>query len=65
MKRTGILLTGMLILTGCLAYAWQTLPRQRSDLYKQKSLGAQQEESEPAEQVIRREQENGDRKSVV
>ncbi|MBD5513095.1 MAG: hypothetical protein HDR06_00115 [Lachnospiraceae bacterium] len=59
MKRTGILLTGMLILTGCLAYAWQTLPRQQSDLYRQKNLGARQEESEPAEQVIKREQESG------
>ena len=59
MKRTGILLTGMLILTGCLAYAWQTLPRQQSDLYRQENLGARQKESEPAEQVIRREQENG------
>lgn len=59
MKRTGILLTGMLILTGCLAYAWQTLPRQQSDLYRQKDLGAKQEEAEPAEQVVRREQENG------
>ena len=52
-------MTGMLILTGCLAYAWQTLPRQQSDLYRQKNLGARQEESEPAEQVIKREQESG------
>ena len=59
MKRTGFLLTGMLIVTGCLAYAWRTLPRQESDLYVQENLGARQEESEPAEQVIQREKEDG------
>lgn len=59
MKRTGFLLTGMLIITGCLTYAWRTLPRQESDLYVQENLGAQQEEREPAEQVIQREREDG------
>lgn len=59
MKRTGILLAGMLVLTGCLAYAWQTLPRQQSDLYRQENLGARQDESEQTEQVVRRAQENG------
>lgn len=59
MKKTGILLTGMLILTGCLAYAWQTLPRQQSDLYRQENLGAKLDENEQTEQVIRRAQENG------
>lgn len=49
----------MLIVTGCLAYAWRTLPRQESDLYVQENLGARQEESEPAEQVIQREKEDG------
>lgn len=59
MKRTGFLLTGMLIVTGCLTYTWRTLPRQESDLYVQENLGARQEESEPAEQVIQREAEDG------
>lgn len=59
MKRTGLLLTGMLIVTGCLAYAWQTLPHRQSDLYLQEDIGAKQEESVPAEQVVRREQEDG------
>ena len=59
MKRTGLLLTGMLILTGCLAYAWQTLPHQQSDLYMQENLGAGQEEPEQTEQVIKREEEKG------
>lgn len=59
MKRTGLLLTGMLIVTGCLTYAWRTLPRQESDLYLQENIGAKQEENELTEQVIQREQENG------
>ncbi len=59
MKRTGLLLIGMLGVTGCLTYAWKTLPRQESDLYIQESIGAMQEEPEPAEQVIQREKEEG------
>lgn len=59
MKRTGLLLTGMLIVTGCLTYTWKTLPHRQSDLYIQEDLGAKQEETEQTEQVIRREQENG------
>lgn len=59
MKKTGLLLTGMLLLTGCLAYTWHTLPRRQSDLYKQENLGAQQEEPEQAEQVVRRDTEGG------
>lgn len=59
MKRTGLLLAGMLIVTGSLAYAWQTLPHRQSDLYRQEKIGAQQAESVPAEQVIRREPEDG------
>ena len=59
MKKTGLLLTGMLLLTGCLAYTWHTLPRRQSDLYKQENLGAQQEEPEQAEQVVRRDTESG------
>ena len=59
MKRTGLLLTGMLIITGCLAYAWQTLPHRQSDLYQQEKVGSQQVESVPAEQVVRREPEDG------
>ena len=59
MKRTGFLLTGMLIITGCLTYAWRTLPSQESNLYVQENLGARQEESEPAEQVVQREREDG------
>lgn len=59
MKRTGLLLSGMLIITGCLTYALRTLPRQESDLYMQENIGAQQEEPEPAEQVVHREKEDG------
>lgn len=59
MKRTGILLTVMLILTGCLAYAWQTLPRRQSDLYRQADLGAGQTAPEQTEQVVRRAEEDG------
>lgn len=59
MKRTGVLLTGMLIVTGCLAYAWQTLPRQQSDLYIQEDVGASKQEAEQAEQMIKREEEYG------
>ena len=59
MKRTGLLMTGMLIMTGCLAYAWQTLPHRQSDLYVQEDVGAKQDEPEQTERVIRREEENG------
>ncbi len=59
MKKTGLLLTGMLVVTGCLTYAWRTLPRQESDLYVQEDVGARQEEQESAEQVVRREREEG------
>ena len=59
MKRTGILLTGMLIMTGCLAYAWQTLPHRQSDLYIQEDFGAEQEKTKETEQVIRRDDESG------
>lgn len=59
MKKTGILLTGMLILTGCLAYAWQTTPNQQSDLYMQEDLGAMQEESEQPEQIVKHAEETG------
>ena len=59
MKRTGLLLTGMLIVTGSLTYAWQTLPHRQSDLYQQEKIGSQQVESVPAEQVVKREPEDG------
>ncbi|MCH5262003.1 MAG: hypothetical protein J1F42_03755 [Lachnospiraceae bacterium] len=59
MKRTGLLLTGMLILTGCLAYAWQTLPHQQSELYMQEDFGAMQDEPEQAEQIVMRAEEYG------
>lgn len=59
MKRTGLLLTGMLIVTGSLAYAWQTLPHRQSDLYQQEKIGSQQAESVPTEQVVWHEPENG------
>lgn len=59
MKRTGILLTGMLIVTGCLAYTWQTLPHRQSDLYIQEDFGAEQEKTEETEQVIKRAEESG------
>lgn len=59
MKRTGLLFTGMLIVTGSLTYAWQTLPHRQSDLYQQEKIGSQQVESVPAEQVVKREPEDG------
>ena len=59
MKRSGLLLTGMLVVTGSLAYAWQTLPHRQSDLYRQEKIGSQQVESAPAEQIVRREPEDG------
>ncbi len=59
MKRIGFLLIGMIGVTGCLTYAWKTLPHQESDLYIQESIGAMQEDPEPAEQVIQREKEEG------
>lgn len=59
MKRTGLLLIGMLVVTGCLTYAWRVLPRQESDRYIQENVGAMQEEPEPADQVIQRENEPG------
>lgn len=60
MKKAGLLLlTGMLIVTGYVAYAQQILPRQESNLYVQEDLGAMQEEQEPAEQVVQREKEEG------
>lgn len=59
MKRTGLLLTGMVIMTGCLSYAWQILPHQQSNLYVQEDVGAVQEQTEQPEQVVRREEEHG------
>lgn len=59
MKRTGLLMTGMLIMTGCLAYAWQTLPHRQSNLYVQEDVGVGRDEPEQTEQVIRREEEKG------
>lgn len=59
MKRTGFLLIGMLLLTGGLAYTWQTFSHQQSDLYTQQDLGAQQQETEQTEQVVRRNPETG------
>lgn len=59
MKRTGLLLTGMLIMTGCLAYAWQTLPHRQSELYVQEDVGAKQEDAGQTEQVVRRASEDG------
>ena len=59
MKKTGLLMIGMLVVTGCLTYAWRILPRQESDLYIQENVGAMQEEPEPAEQVVQRESETG------
>ena len=65
MKKTGILLTGMIIVTGCLASAWQMLPHQQSDLYVQEDFGAEQEKQEQTEQVVRREEEHGYAYSMI
>ena len=59
MKKTGFLLIGMLVTTGCLAYAWQMLPHRQSDMFMQKDLGAEQESSSRTEQVVKRREENG------
>ncbi len=53
MKKTGLLLAGMLIVTGGLLHAWNTLPRRQSELYMQEQAGAEKERIEQAEQVIR------------
>lgn len=53
MKKTGLLLTGMLIVTGGLLHAWHTLPHRQSELYMQEQAGAEKERLEQAEQVIR------------
>lgn len=49
-------MTGMLFLTGCLAYAWHALPHEESDSYLQTDLGAALEENEASEQVVRQEE---------
>lgn len=49
----------MFIATGCLAYAWQKMPRQQSDLYLQKDLGAIQQETSQPEQIVKHEDEKG------
>ena len=59
MKRTGLLLAGMLIMTGSLAYAWQALPHHQSDLYIQADLGAEQEKDEQTERIVKRNEETG------
>ena len=59
MKKIGLLLVGMLIITGSLAYAWQTLPHQQSELYIQADLGAEQENPEQSEQIVKQEEESG------
>ena len=53
MRRTGVLLIGMLTLIGALAYAWHRQPHEVSDLYLQADMGAEQTEYESSEQVIR------------
>lgn len=53
MKKTGLLLIGMLTMTGALAFAWRQLPHEESDLYWQEDLGAEQTDYEMQEQVIR------------
>ncbi len=56
MKRTGMLLVGMLLLSGYLAYAWHELPHEKSDTYQQPDLGAAQEEYGLSEQVFQQEE---------
>ena len=65
MKKTGLLLTGMIIVTGCFAFSWDTMPHQQSDLYVQEDFGAEQEKQEPTEQVVRREEEHGYAYSMI
>lgn len=52
-KRIGVLLTGMLTVTGALAYAWHQQPHEVRNLYLQSDMGAEQIAYEGSEQVIR------------
>ena len=52
-------MAGMFIVTGCLVYAWQTLPHRQSDLYVQKEAGAGREPDGQPERVVVREPEDG------
>lgn len=65
MRKTELLLTGMLIMTGSLVYAWQTLPHQQSDMYIQENLGAEEKKPEREEQTVIREEETGYAYSVL
>lgn len=52
-------MAGMLVLTGCLVYARQTLPHRQSDQYMQENLGAGREEAGQEQQVVKRDPEDG------
>ncbi len=59
MKRTGLLLTGMMVITGSLIYAWQALPHRQSELYVQRETGAAKEQAGQPEEAVLREPEDG------
>ena len=59
MKRTGLLLAGMLALTGCLVYARQTLPHRQSSQYVQEDFEAGRDEAEETQQTVIRKPEDG------
>ena len=61
MKKTGVLLFCMLLLSGTLFYLSWNLPKQESSLYRQEETGAGQTVEKLPEQVLAR----TDRKSVV
>jgi hypothetical protein len=58
MKKTGLLLIGMLFMSGCLFFAWSEFPHEEIDLYRLMDFGAAQTEQETAEQIIRQEDIN-------
>lgn len=54
MKRTDLLFMEMILLTGCLVYAWHTLPHEETGQVQQTDIGAEQEECDVPEQVLRK-----------
>ena len=44
----------MILLTGCLVYAWHTLPHEETGQVQQTDIGAEQEECDVPEQVLRK-----------
>lgn len=59
MKKTGLLLTGMLAAAVSLAYVCKVLPQREQERYVQEEVGAGQEQGAQTQQVVWREPEDG------